>query len=90
MEAGLLQSKQDIAQEGANIQSRLQDDNKEYQEDLESRTQTEAHEAEALKDKFKILDAKLNDLSSGKPTGATRSARAGPCGTTWSGCPRVG
>ena len=61
MEAGLLQSKQDRAQDGADIQSRLRGDNKEYQEDLESRMQAESQEAEALEDKFKVLDAKLRD-----------------------------
>ena len=48
MEAGLLQSKQDRALEGADIQFRLRGDNKDYQEDLESRMQAESQEAEAL------------------------------------------
>ena len=48
MEAGLLQSKQDRAQEGADMQSRLRGDNKEYQEDLENRRQAGSQEAEAL------------------------------------------
>ena len=60
-EAGLLQTQQDRAQEGANRQSRVRSMNAEQQEDLESRMRTEMQEVEALEDKIKAIDTEIQD-----------------------------